>query len=67
MGSSGAGKTTLLDVLAQRKDTGEITGEVLLNGQALPIAFQRTTGCTCPFSTLPQCTNYTDRLVFDRR
>lgn len=44
MGSSGAGKTTLMDVLAQRKSEGEITGEVLINGQALPVSFQRTTG-----------------------
>lgn len=29
---------------AQRKDTGEVIGEVLVNGQALPVAFQRTTG-----------------------
>jgi len=32
MGSSGAGKTTLLDVLAGRKTTGRILGEVLING-----------------------------------
>ena len=32
MGSSGAGKTTLLDVLAGRKTTGRIFGEVLING-----------------------------------
>ncbi|KAK4052986.1 hypothetical protein OIO90_004110 [Microbotryomycetes sp. JL221] len=38
------GKTTLMDVLAQRKTEGEITGEVLLDGQPLPISFQRTTG-----------------------
>jgi len=44
MGSSGAGKTTLMDVLAQRKSEGEITGEVLINGQKLPLSFQRTTG-----------------------
>ncbi|KAK4049723.1 hypothetical protein OIV83_003998 [Microbotryomycetes sp. JL201] len=44
MGSSGAGKTTLMDVLAQRKTEGDITGEVLINGQSLPLAFQRTTG-----------------------
>jgi ATP-binding cassette subfamily G (WHITE) protein 2 (SNQ2) len=44
MGSSGAGKTTLMDVLAARKDEGVITGEVLLNGHALPVCFQRTTG-----------------------
>jgi ATP-binding cassette subfamily G (WHITE) protein 2 (SNQ2) len=44
MGSSGAGKTTLMDVLAARKDEGEITGHVLLNGHSLPVSFQRTTG-----------------------
>jgi ABC-type cobalamin/Fe3+-siderophores transport system ATPase subunit len=32
MGSSGAGKTTLLDVLAGRKTTGRILGDVLING-----------------------------------
>lgn len=32
MGSSGAGKTTLMDVLAMRKNSGEITGEIRLNG-----------------------------------
>jgi ABC-type lipoprotein export system ATPase subunit len=32
MGSSGAGKTTLMDVLALRKNSGEITGEIRLNG-----------------------------------
>jgi ABC-type multidrug transport system ATPase subunit len=39
MGSSGAGKSTLLDCLAKRKDDGELTGEVLVNGQvrSLPL------------------------------
>uniref|UniRef100_A0A7S2YLL6 ABC transporter domain-containing protein n=1 Tax=Entomoneis paludosa TaxID=265537 RepID=A0A7S2YLL6_9STRA len=32
MGSSGAGKTTLMDVLAMRKSSGVIEGEVRLNG-----------------------------------
>lgn len=32
MGASGAGKSTLLDVLAKRKNVGEIRGEVLYNG-----------------------------------
>jgi hypothetical protein len=44
MGASGAGKTTLLDVLAQRKDSGEIKGSVLIDGQPVGISFQRTTG-----------------------
>jgi len=34
MGGSGAGKTTLLDVLAGRKTSGYIVGEVYFNGKA---------------------------------
>lgn len=30
-----AGKTTLLDVLAQRKSTGTVSGQILVNGQAI--------------------------------
>eukprot|EP00667_Euglena_gracilis_P000129 EG_transcript_129 len=45
MGSSGAGKTTLLDVLAGRKNTGRVEGDILLNGQkADPITFSRVAG-----------------------
>jgi ABC-type multidrug transport system ATPase subunit len=43
MGSSGAGKTTLMDVLALRKNSGEIEGEVRLNGHL-------TVRETCEFS-----------------
>lgn len=43
MGASGAGKTTLLDVLASRKTTGVITGDVLMNGRPIGVEFQR--GC----------------------
>ena len=32
MGSSGAGKSTLLDILAGRKTTGKISGQILFNG-----------------------------------
>ncbi|WWC57723.1 uncharacterized protein I303_100257 [Kwoniella dejecticola CBS 10117] len=57
MGSSGAGKTTLMDVLAARKTEGEIHGEVLMNGEALPVSFQRTTGyCEQVDVHLPQAT-----------
>ncbi|KAL3481383.1 ABC-2 type transporter-domain-containing protein [Aspergillus californicus] len=44
MGSSGAGKTTLLDVLAQRKDSGEVYGSILIDGRPQGISFQRLTG-----------------------
>eukprot|EP00741_Cyanophora_paradoxa_P010541 tig00000158_g10192.t1 len=36
MGASGAGKTTLIDVLAGRKTTGTVSGEIKLNGRPLP-------------------------------
>ncbi|KAG5354990.1 Multidrug resistance protein [Yarrowia sp. B02] len=44
MGCSGAGKTTLLDVLADRKATGVITGDMRVNGQKRDASFQRKTG-----------------------
>ncbi|KAL1738004.1 P-loop containing nucleoside triphosphate hydrolase protein, partial [Schizophyllum fasciatum] len=43
MGSSGAGKTTCLDVLAQRKNIGVITGDMLVDGRPLPLDFARKT------------------------
>jgi ATP-binding cassette, subfamily G (WHITE), member 2, SNQ2 len=43
MGASGAGKTTLLDVLADRKNVGVITGDVLIDAQPRGIEFQRGT------------------------
>jgi len=33
LGSSGSGKTTLLDVMAYRHEGGQITGDVLFNGE----------------------------------
>lgn len=45
MGSSGAGKSTLLDVIAGRKTSGTVLGEVRLNGFVQdPIAFRRASG-----------------------
>ncbi|THH30475.1 hypothetical protein EUX98_g3698 [Antrodiella citrinella] len=44
VGSSGAGKTTLLNTLAQRVDTGVITGDRLINGHPIPPDFQAQTG-----------------------
>lgn len=45
MGVSGAGKTTLLDTLAQRHNTvGKLSGNVMVDGEALKRSFQRKTG-----------------------
>ena len=44
MGASGAGKTTLLNVLAQRITFGDVQGDFLVDGQPLPVSFQRSSG-----------------------
>ncbi|OQS00507.1 ATP-binding Cassette (ABC) Superfamily [Achlya hypogyna] len=44
MGSSGAGKSTLLDVLAGRKNTGVIKGNLYVNGQPLTKLDQKRFG-----------------------
>ncbi|KAF5389999.1 hypothetical protein D9757_003902 [Collybiopsis confluens] len=43
MGASSAGKTTRLDVLAQRKNIGVISGDVLVDGRPLTSDFSRGT------------------------
>ncbi|KAJ7687385.1 ABC-2 type transporter-domain-containing protein [Mycena rosella] len=43
MGASGAGKTTCLDVLAQRKNIGVISGDILIDGRPLTSDFARST------------------------
>jgi ATP-binding cassette, subfamily G (WHITE), member 2, PDR len=43
MGASGAGKTTCLDVLAQRKNIGVVSGDILIDGRALDTDFARGT------------------------
>lgn len=43
MGASGAGKTTCLDVLAQRKNIGVVSGDVLVGGRPLQADFARGT------------------------
>jgi ATP-binding cassette, subfamily G (WHITE), member 2, SNQ2 len=39
MGASGAGKTTCLDVLAQRKNIGVISGDILVDGRPIGLDF----------------------------
>eukprot|EP00301_Raphidiophrys_heterophryoidea_P006157 c12505_g3_i1.p1 GENE.c12505_g3_i1~~c12505_g3_i1.p1 ORF type:complete len:643 (-),score=153.52 c12505_g3_i1:126-2054(-) len=44
MGSSGAGKTTLLDVISGRKTSGQIRGEIRVNGHKKDKSFARLSG-----------------------
>ena len=53
MGASGAGKTTALDVLAQRKNIGVVTGDLLVDGKPLDVSFVRNTAYGACFSLPP--------------
>ncbi|KXS21192.1 P-loop containing nucleoside triphosphate hydrolase protein [Gonapodya prolifera JEL478] len=44
IGPSGAGKTTLLDILAQQKNLGDISGEILVNGKVPDRFFGKRAG-----------------------
>eukprot|EP00906_Rhabdomonas_costata_P017589 RCo025388 len=73
MGSSGAGKTTLLDVLAFRKNTGQVSGEILLNGHPTDKAtIGRITGYIeqmdvhSPASTVVEALRFSARLRLPR-
>ncbi|KAH3766899.1 ABC transporter G family protein [Pelomyxa schiedti] len=44
LGASGSGKTTLLDILSGRKNTGTVSGEVLVNGKPRGKDFRRVSG-----------------------
>jgi len=53
MGPSGSGKTTLLDVLAGRKNSGEVSGAVTYNGKSpRPSSYRRLVGYVEQFDTL---------------
>ena len=43
-GPSGCGKSTLLDILADRKDTRGLTGNVLVSGRSRPSYFKYMVG-----------------------
>jgi ABC-type multidrug transport system ATPase subunit/ABC-type multidrug transport system permease subunit len=65
MGSSGAGKTTLLDVLAGRKNTGVVKGEMYLNGMPkIEAYFRKIMGYVEQFDTLPQKSTAREAVAF---
>ncbi|CEO98994.1 ABC transporter domain-containing protein [Plasmodiophora brassicae] len=53
LGPSGAGKTTLLDILAMRKNTGTVDGDILINGQPRNERFRRYVAYVEQFDLLP--------------
>ncbi|KAF2070274.1 hypothetical protein CYY_008406 [Polysphondylium violaceum] len=64
MGPSGAGKSTLLDVLAGRKTGGEITGEILVNGQPPDKYFNRVVSYVEQFDVLPPTQTVREAIQF---
>eukprot|EP01034_Spumella_vulgaris_P047486 gene47486-biopygen33849 len=65
MGSSGAGKTTLLDVLADRKNTGVISGDMFVNGKPIEKrAFHQMVGYVEQFDSLAPCDTAREAIEF---
>ena len=63
MGMSGAGKTTTLDVLAQRKNIGVITGDLLVDGKPLGSSFARNTAygaSSVPVVVTPEANRFSE-------
>lgn len=74
MGSSGAGKTTLMDVIAMRKSSGTVHGDIRLNGYAQDeTAFRRCSGYVEQFDmqtpqlTVRETVLFSARLRLDER
>ena len=64
MGASGAGKTTLLDVLADRKNIGVVSGDILMNGRPIGRDFQRGCGYAEQLDTHEWTTTVREALRF---
>jgi ABC-type multidrug transport system ATPase subunit len=68
MGSSGAGKTTLMDVIALRKTTGTIQGDVRLNGfEQEEISFRRCSGYVEQFDVQSPQLTVRETVLFSAR
>jgi len=68
MGSSGAGKTTLMDVIAMRKTSGEITGDIRLNGHLQErTSFLRCSGYVEQFDVQQPQLNVRETVTFCAR
>ncbi|CAF4295442.1 unnamed protein product, partial [Rotaria sordida] len=59
-GPTGCGKSTLLDILAGRKDSHGLTGNVLVSGKSRPASFKDTVGYVIQDGTRYQFVCYID-------
>lgn len=65
MGATGAGKTTLLDVLAGRKNTGVVKGDMYVNGvPKVDAYFRKVTAYVEQFDTLPRKSTAREAIAF---
>ena len=64
MGPSGAGKSTLLDVLAKKKNTGVINGDIMLNNEPLNKYFNRNMGYVEQFNSHMSCLTVYEAIKF---
>lgn len=68
MGASGAGKTTLLDTISQRKTTGRVEGQMIMDGKPLGGTFSRSCGFCMqqdvhePMSTVREALEFSAKL-----
>ena len=68
MGSSGAGKTTLMDVIALRKTTGTVHGDIRLNGHPQEaVAFRRCSGYVEQFDVQSPQLTIRETVLFSAR
>ena len=68
MGSSGAGKTTLMDIIAMRKTTGSVEGDIRLNGFPQDeTAFRRCSGYVEQFDVQTQQLTVRETVLFSAR
>lgn len=68
MGTSGAGKTTLMDVIAMRKTTGTVAGDIRLNGFPQDeTAFRRCSGYVEQFDVQTQQLTVRETVLFSAR
>jgi len=64
MGPSGAGKSTLLDVLANKKNVGTVTGDILLNGTKPDKYYNRCFGYVEQFDSHMACLSVEEAIEF---
>lgn len=68
MGSSGAGKTTLMDVIALRKTSGTVTGDIRLNGfEQEKKSFRRCSGYVEQFDVQASQLTVRETVLFSAR